>query len=52
MHTFVSATEMIWAVTSKCSLCKAQQKITHTVTILARAGGPVWKKESVGKGNA
>lgn len=42
VHTFVSATEMAWAITSECSLCKAQQKITHTVTILATAG--YWNK--------
>ena len=51
MHTFVSANEMAWAVTSKHSLCKAQQKITHSVTILARAGGLVLKQESVVKGH-
>jgi len=43
MHTFVPATEMAWAVTSEHSLCKAQQKITHSATILARAGGLVPK---------
>jgi len=48
---FCIATEMVWAVTSERSLCKAQQKIIHTVTILAIAGGLVLKQESVVKGH-
>jgi len=51
MHIFVSATEMAWAVTSEHTLCKAQQKITHSVTILAGTGGLVLKQESVVKGH-
>jgi hypothetical protein len=51
MYIFVSATEMAWAVTSEHSLHEAQQKITNSVTILARAGGLVLKQKSVVKGH-
>jgi hypothetical protein len=51
MQTFVSATEMAWVVTSERSLREAQQKITHTVNMLERAGGILLKQESVVKGH-
>jgi hypothetical protein len=51
MHTFVSATEMVWAIKSEHSLSMAQSKITHSVTILVRAGNLVLKQESVVKEN-